>query len=218
LNELQSSEKVVQQMTENGAVEINKASGDITLISAKQGEAAETVQISGEESFHSGDGINKYFNADHKKTAQKQAVKNANKEILMRGQTKPEIRTEIQKPQLEIVKPQPTAQANQTAIKPPKHSRLKFTDTEKVDTPAISSIANPGKPTGSILTVHNDSRLIFRKSQIRQAISFNTAAPSARRDKLGGFFTAKSARPRMRTPAYRPLILPKKPGSLQSGI
>ena len=163
MNELQSSEKIVQQMTENGAVEVNKATGDITIISAKPGEPVE-IQISSDESFHMDDGVNSRVTAEHGNPAQKQAVKNANAEIRTRGQINPEAKQDTQKPRPEIAKPvKRQATVKQTASKPPKPSRLKFTVAEKVDPPSLSSAVKSAMPSGATLTVNNKSRLVFRE-------------------------------------------------------
>jgi len=121
LNELQSSEKTVQQITRDGVVEVGKATGRATNISkGKAGtgnagnirNAVETgnpaVQNPADETINTIGNITDRIQAE-RKAARKRTVRKANAEIFKRGQQTPET------------------------------SRLKFTEAERAD-PAMSKV------------------------------------------------------------------------------
>jgi len=131
MKQLQSGDKILRQMTRDGAVELNKATGDMANISAR--DSPGIGYVGNRQSDSDGDSHN--LNAPggnrgddsmyilggvvdrvqmERKTAKKKRQRKANAEIYKRSQPKPEI------------------------------SRLKFTDDELAD-PAISKAANKSK-------------------------------------------------------------------------
>ena len=116
MKELTSPDKIVQQMSKNGAVEVNKATGDAANISARDTEAtpAENVQSPGDDSTHIIGGVVGRVSME-RQVAKKRRAKKANAEIYVGY-----------KPQSE-------------------ESRLKFTDAERTDPAMAKSVRKSEK-------------------------------------------------------------------------
>jgi hypothetical protein len=116
MSELKSTDKIVQQMTRDGTVEVNKATGDAANISARATEAgpAENVQNSGDDSTHIIGGVVGRVNME-RQAAKKRRAKKANAEIYESYRPKPE------------------------------ESRLKFTDAERMDPAMAKSVRKSEK-------------------------------------------------------------------------
>ena len=112
MKELKAGDKVVQQMTRDGAVEVNKATGGAANISAREAAtspAAENVQSSGDESMHILGGVVDRVQSE-RQAAKKRKARKSNAEIYEGYKQKPET------------------------------SRLQFTDAERTD-PAMAKSA-----------------------------------------------------------------------------
>ena len=83
MKELKAGDKIVQQMTRDGAVEVNKATGGAANISARADpdtSPAENVQNSGDDSMHIMGGIVDRVQSE-RQAAKKRTVRKANAEI-----------------------------------------------------------------------------------------------------------------------------------------
>ena len=109
MKKLKSGDKVVQKMTRDGAVELNKTTGSAASISTREAEtnSAGNVQNPGGEIMPIVGGAVDRVQAERRSAAKKRMVKRANAQIYERSQPKPQ------------------------------NSRLKFTDAERAD-PALA--------------------------------------------------------------------------------
>ena len=118
MKELKAGDKIVQQMTRDGAVEVNKATGGAANISARDAPdtspTAENVQNSGDDSMHIIGGVVDRVQSE-RQAAKKRTVRKANAEIYERSQPKPE------------------------------ESRLKFSDAERTDPAMAKSVRKSEK-------------------------------------------------------------------------
>ena len=118
MKELKAGDKIVQQMTRDGAVEVNKATGGAANISARgapdASPAAENMQSSGDNSMHIIGGIVDRVQTE-RQAAKKRTVRKANAEIYKRSQPKPE------------------------------KSRLQFSDAERTDPAMAKSVRKVDK-------------------------------------------------------------------------